>query len=204
MRDLLPWLVIFAAVGALSTLLAITAVQQIAWKRGPVIEVLPIPLAPFIPVPPSSATPTGTPTRAPAPPPRTSSPAPSRSPSPSPSRVPAPAQKPTVKPTVTGEYQLVDAYDDAYIGEVLVSNSGAEASDWTVVLTFAAGTGALRTSWVESAPQANLTVDGQTYTWRSGVPVEPGATVALRFHIAREGASTRPRTCAVNGTACAQ
>ncbi|GAA2501005.1 hypothetical protein Ahu01nite_077880 [Winogradskya humida] len=203
MRDLLPWLVIFAAVGALSTLLAITAVQQMAWKRGPVIEVLPIPLAPFIPIPPPSATPTGTPARAPAPPPRTSSPPPSRSPS----RVPAPTQKPTmkptVKPTVTGEYHLVDAYDDAYIGEVLVSNAGAGASGWTVVLTFPAGTGALRTSWVESAPQANLTVSGETYTWRSGVPVEPGAAVSLRFHIAREGASTRPRTCAVNGTACA-
>lgn len=82
---------------------------------------------------------------------------------------------------MTGTYRVLNSYDDAFIAEVLVSNGGRTAVNWTVVLRFPGTVGRLITSWVESAPQASLTSSGQTYTWRSGVPVPAGSSVPLRF-----------------------
>lgn len=113
-----------------------------------------------------------------------------------------PPTTPPPAPDVTGRYRVVDSFDDGFIGEVLVTNTGGRDRDWKVRLRFAGNVTALRTSWVESAPQATLTVSGGTFTWTSGVGVRAGSDVALRFHFSRSGSGDRPRSCTVNGTAC--
>lgn len=85
---------------------------------------------------------------------------------------------------------------------MLVSNPTSAATDWVVELRFPSNVGDLRTSWVESAPQATLSRSGSTYIWRSGVPVNPGSSVALRFQFARTGAGDRPASCEVNNAPC--
>jgi hypothetical protein len=69
-------------------------------------------------------------------------------------------------------------------------------------MRFPGTVGRLITSWVESAPQATLTVSGQTYTWRSSVPVPSGSSVPLRFHFVRSGTGNFPATCTANGSPC--
>lgn len=96
----------------------------------------------------------------------------------------------------------MNSYDDAFIGEVLVANGARQDQEWTVVLRFPSTVGQLVTSGVESAPQAALSVSGQTYTWRSGVPVPAASSVPLRFHFTRMGTGNFPATCTVNGSPC--
>ena len=108
--------------------------------------------------------------------------------------------RPTV--TVTGTYRVMSSYVDGFIGEVLVTNRSTTAVNWTVTLRFPGTVGQLYTSWVESAPQATLSASGQTYTWRSGVPVPVGSSVPLRFQFARSGSGNFPTTCTVNGAPC--
>jgi hypothetical protein len=117
---------------------------------------------------------------------------------------PARARPATTPPeiTVTGSYRVVDSFGDGFIGEVQVVNTTARDRGWTVRLRFPDNVGALRTSWVESAPQASVSTAGDTFVWTSGVPVRARSSVALRFHFARSGSGERPRACTVNGTAC--
>ena len=109
---------------------------------------------------------------------------------------------PAAVPTVTGHYRVTAPYDREFIGEVLVTNTGGQPENWVVELTFPDDVGDLRTSWVESQPQPTLTRSGDRYIWRSGVPVGPGASHALRFQYAHTGTGGRPRSCTVNGSPC--
>lgn len=103
---------------------------------------------------------------------------------------------------MTGRYRVVDSFADGFIGEVLVANTTGAARDWTVRLRFSDDVGALRTSWVEGAPQASLDVAGDTFVWSSGAPVAARSSVALRFHVNRSGTDEQPSACSVNGTTC--
>lgn len=103
---------------------------------------------------------------------------------------------------VTGHYRVLSSYGDSFIGEVLISNSAAAPRDWTVTLTFAGNVGDLKASWLESLPQPTLSQSGQTYTWRSSVPLAPGSSGALRFDFARAGSGDTPARCMVDGAAC--
>ncbi len=175
---------------------------------------LPPPPPPFLPAPGAAAPATSAPVAsAPAiPAPATSGPATSRPATPAPAtsspvtRSPAAtgpaARPPSPQVTVTGRYRVVESFPDGFIGEVLVVNSTGSDRGWTVRLRFPDDVGALRTSWVEAAPQASLSTSGDTFTWSSGVPVPARSSVALRFHFARPGSDERPRTCTVNGAAC--
>jgi hypothetical protein len=103
---------------------------------------------------------------------------------------------------VTGRYRVVSSFADGFIGEVLIVNTTDRDRNWTARLRFRDNVGELRTSWVESAPQATLTTAGAEFVWISGVPVPARSEVALRFHFSRTGSGDRPRTCTVNGAAC--
>ena len=109
--------------------------------------------------------------------------------------------RPSVGP-VSGRYRVVDSYDDAFIGEVLVTNTSGGNRDWWVELRFPARVEDLITSWVESAPQATLHRSGPAFVWTSRVPVPAGGAVALRFHFSRTGSGDLPSVCTVNEAAC--
>ncbi|HEX5198605.1 cellulose binding domain-containing protein [Paractinoplanes rhizophilus] len=112
-----------------------------------------------------------------------------------------PPARPTAAPaSVTGEYRILDSFDDSFIGQVLVINRTSRPQDWVVTLTYP---GNLRTSWLESLPQPTLVRRGQTYTWTSSVPLAAGANGQLRFHFDRAGGPDTPSSCAVNGSNCA-
>jgi hypothetical protein len=113
-----------------------------------------------------------------------------------------PAPQPPAATVVSGRYQVLNSYVDSFIGEVLVSNSSSSPHDWVVQLRFPSNVGSLRTSWVESQPQATLTRSGQTFIWTSTVPAGARSSVALRFQFDRTGTNSNPATCTVNGTAC--
>lgn len=103
---------------------------------------------------------------------------------------------------ITGRYSVFASYNDAYIGEIRITNSGDEDQNWTARLETTPGTGELYTSWVESAEQPTLTVAGNAYTWKSTAPAPAGTAVILRFHFARNTGTDTPATCTVNGVRC--
>lgn len=199
-------LVMLAA--AVGVLLARTRHEPASSLPPPPQPFLPAPSAPAAPLPPGTA-----PARITSPP-ETSVPASAGPPGPSrsPDRTTRPPSAPRTRPTttrppppaLTGTYRVVESFDDGFIGEVLIANRTGQDRDWTVRLRFGGNVGRLITSWVESAPQATLSTAGDTFTWRSGVPVAGGGRVALRFHFARSGSGDRPVSCTVDGTACAQ
>jgi hypothetical protein len=201
LRDLLPWLPTLLGVCALIALLIIAATS---FTSSPEVRAVP-PAPPFLPAP--AATPTTSPSPTSAPPSArpgsqmrpataTTSPRPARSSSRA-TTAPAPAPGP-----VSGRYRVVDSYDNAFIGEVLVANSSGRDSDWRVELRFPPAVGDLITSWVESAPQATLRRSGDSFIWSSGVPVPARGQVALRFHFSRSGSGNLPSACTVNGQGC--
>lgn len=122
--------------------------------------------------------------------------------------VPPPAATTTAAPTaapaskVTGRYQVLQSFGDSFIGEVLLTNATGAAQDWRATLTFPANVGDLRTSWLESLPQARLSQSGRTFTWTSSVPLAARSTAQLRFNFERTGSGDTPKSCAVNGAPC--
>jgi hypothetical protein len=207
-RDVLPWLPTVIGVTALVGMLGVTAFRLAPPSQEPVIvQTAPtLFLPPPAPVPVSLSSPSATTSaagsRPPSAPPanRTSDAGPS--PTGRKTTPPAAAPRPTPPPAVTGGYRVVGTYDAEFIGEVLISNSAGRPLDWAVTLRFPSNVGDLRTSWVESAPQATLSQSGRTFVWRSGVPVNAGSSVALRFQFARAGSGDQPSACSVNGTSC--
>ncbi|MEU8615791.1 hypothetical protein AB0C29_48205 [Actinoplanes sp. NPDC048791] len=201
LRDLLPWLPTLLGVCALIALLIIAATR---FTSSPEVRAVP-PAPPFLPVPAATPTTSSSPASAPPsarpgsqmrPATATTSPRPARSSSRA-TTAPAPAPGP-----VSGRYRVVDSYDNAFIGEVLVANSSGRDSDWRVELRFPPDVGDLITSWVESAPQATLRRSGDSFIWSSGVPVPARGQVALRFHFSRSGSGNLPSACTVNGQGC--
>jgi hypothetical protein len=103
---------------------------------------------------------------------------------------------------VRGRYRVMDSYQDSFIGEVLVTNTSGAPVTWTVELRFPSNVGALRTAWVESAPQATMRRSGSAYVFTGSVPLAAGASVPLRFHFERSGSDSYPSSCTANGSAC--
>lgn len=134
-------------------------------------------------------------------------------PPPAPPATPSPSKRPpTTNPTktnpppaapLTGRYRVLNSWDDGFIGEVLVGNDSDQPHDWTVKLRFPDGVGRLYASWVSGAPDATLTREGNTYVWRSGVPVDGWSQVPLQFQFSnRPGSGTWPSLCTANGADC--
>ncbi|GAB3189843.1 cellulose binding domain-containing protein [Micromonospora palomenae] len=103
---------------------------------------------------------------------------------------------------VTGRYRVVNSFDGGFIGEVLLANAAAGPRPWTVRLVLPAGS-RVASSWVEGAPQGTSRMSDGVFTYASGVDLDGGASVALRFHLEHTGENTRPSECAVDGAACA-
>lgn len=110
---------------------------------------------------------------------------------------------PPPRPEVTGRYRVMASFHDSFQGEVLVTNNGPAARQWSVELRFPGNVGRLQTSWVESAPQATLRRSGDRYIFTSTVPLAAGSSVPLRFQFDRSGRGDLPSDCRVNGTRCA-
>jgi hypothetical protein len=111
-----------------------------------------------------------------------------------------PAAPPPAAPTpVTGRYGVVSSFDGGFIGEVRLVNATGAARDWTVRLAFPRGR--LVAVWVSGAEQGRARFDDGVLTYRSGVDLAPGASVALQFHFERTG-TTRPSSCTVDDVAC--
>ncbi|WP_431913508.1 cellulose binding domain-containing protein [Micromonospora carbonacea] len=120
-------------------------------------------------------------------------------PEPEPPAPPPTPARPPASPSVSGAYRVMNSYDGAFIGEVLVRNGSRSAQDWTVRMTFPGAH--LVTAWIEGAPQGRISRSGDTWTFTSGVDLGAGASVPLRFHFDQTRA-TRPTTCTVDGAGC--
>ncbi|WP_243715298.1 cellulose-binding domain-containing protein [Micromonospora sp. KC207] len=94
---------------------------------------------------------------------------------------------------------MLETFDGAFIGEVLVRNVSRSSQGWTVRMTFPYAN--LVTAWIEGAPQGRISRSGDTWTFTSGVDLNPGASVPLRFHYDRTRA-TRPTACTVGVAGC--
>ncbi|MFY1703165.1 MULTISPECIES: cellulose binding domain-containing protein [Micromonospora] len=144
---------------------------------------------------------------APEPPTETAVPPPPPSPVPSPAESTQPSRPsarattpPARRSPVTGTYQLMNSYGDAFIAEVRLANTGSRAEEWRTRLVFPQGR--LVTAWVESAEQGRAEMTGSVFSYTGGAELAPGAAVSLRFHLERTGSTTRPVTCTVNGADC--
>ena len=112
-----------------------------------------------------------------------------------------PPPSPSAPPSaVTGRYSVASAFDGGFIGEVLLLNTARTAHGWTVRAVFPGGR--LVTAWVEGAEQGVFRFDDGVFTYRSGFDLAPGQSLPVRFHIERAG--TRPVSCTVDGTPCAE
>ncbi|AYF26517.1 cellulose-binding protein [Micromonospora tulbaghiae] len=209
-----PWILVAAGVVVMVVLLVV-ALGSVRGRRtfpaaGPADPVMSLPhVAPT----PTAVTPTG-----PSPVSATAAVVPGLSPrstvlparptpaapTPSPRGVARPVLPPTPSPTppsaVTGRYSVPSAFDGGFIGEVLLVNTGRTARGWTVRAVFPGGR--LVTAWVEGAEQGVFRFDDGVFTYRSGFDLAPGQSLPVRFHIERAG--TRPVSCTVDGTPCAE
>ncbi|TDC78286.1 cellulose-binding protein [Micromonospora sp. KC606] len=107
---------------------------------------------------------------------------------------------PAAAPSVTGRYSKLNDYGDAFIGEVLLTNTTSGSRSWTVRLVLPRGR--LVTAWVEGAPQGSARMSDGVFTYTSGVDLGPRDTVPLRFHFEQTGGNNRPSSCTVNGVTC--
>ncbi|GAA2220278.1 cellulose binding domain-containing protein [Micromonospora olivasterospora] len=129
-----------------------------------------------------------------------------RSPSPSAPGGPASVSAPPVEsalvspPPVTGTYRVVEEFNRSFVGEVLLRNASGTDQEWTVRLTVPDAR--LVASWVEGAPQGQVSRSGDTWTFTGGAGLAPGGTVPLRFQYDRTRAN-RPTSCTVGDAACA-
>ncbi|GGN71690.1 hypothetical protein GCM10010112_39240 [Actinoplanes lobatus] len=210
LEESLPWLPIIVAVGLLLFMVLLTGLRLLSPDPDDVtVEAvpgftLPAPLRPAAVTSSAAPAPSVTGSRSPAVRPSFTR-LPVRTPSTRPSTRPPAVGRPSSPaptPTVTGVYRVMAPYDREFIGEVLVTNSGAAPADWVVELVFPDEVGELRTSWVESAPQATLSRSGDRYIWRSGAPVAAGSSAPLRFQYAHTGTGGQPSSCTVNGAPC--
>ncbi|NES31914.1 cellulose-binding protein [Micromonospora terminaliae] len=110
-----------------------------------------------------------------------------------------PAATPPAPPSVAGRYGVVSSFDGGFIGEVRLVNATGAARGWTVRLAFPQGR--LVAVWVSGAEQGRGGFTDGVLTYRSGVDLAPGASVALQFHFEHTG-TTRPASCTVDGAAC--
>lgn len=115
---------------------------------------------------------------------------------------PESAPPPPPPSPVTGRYRVMEAWDDGFIGEVRLANAAAGPRPWEVRLMPPVGS-RVASSWVEGAPQGSSRVSDGVFTYTSGVDLDGGASVALRFHLEHTGENTRPSGCTVDGAACA-
>ncbi|MEH0936698.1 cellulose binding domain-containing protein [Micromonospora psammae] len=210
-----PWLVVVTGVVVMVVLLIVALLSSAGQRTGlGAGSGEPAATVPLPPLPPASPSPAGATLPAPvtpglsprrsdapsptAPAPIAAAPAPSGGggAQPRPPRPPAPSA--TV--TVTGRYRVLESWGDGFIGEVLLTNSGASARPWTVRLELPRGE--VVTSWVEGAPQGSARMADGVFTYTSGADVAGGASVPLRFHVDRTGGNTRPSSCTVDGKAC--
>ncbi|MGW4297576.1 cellulose binding domain-containing protein, partial [Micromonospora chersina] len=83
----------------------------------------------------------------------------------------------------------MSSFDGGFIGEVRLVNTSGTARGWTVRLTFPRGR--LVTAWVSGAEQGSGDFTDGVFTYRSGVDLAPGASVALQFHFEQTG-TTQP------------
>ncbi|WP_346533131.1 cellulose binding domain-containing protein [Micromonospora sp. DPT] len=204
-----PWLLVATGVVVMVMLLVVA----LAASRGREPETarpadLPATMAlPDLPSSPPSRAPVAlpapgapqlTPRRSDAPP----GPTPSGRPASSAAGRDARPESPPPPSPVTGRYRVMEAWDDGFIGEVLLTNAAAGPRPWTVRLVLPAGS-RVASSWVEGAPQGTSRTSDGVFTYTSGVDLDGGASVALRFHLEHDGENTRPSECAVDGAACA-
>ncbi|MER7165156.1 cellulose binding domain-containing protein [Micromonospora sp. NPDC000207] len=107
---------------------------------------------------------------------------------------------PPRRATMTGRYRVTNSYGDAFIGEVMVTNTGSGDEGWKVRLVFPRGR--LVTAWVDGTEQGRAGMDGGVFTYVGGVDLPPGGTAPLRFHIERTTTDHTPVSCTVNGAPC--
>ncbi|MBO4143869.1 cellulose binding domain-containing protein [Micromonospora tulbaghiae] len=209
-----PWILVAAGVVVMVVLLVV-ALGSVRGRStfpaaGPADPVMSLP---HVPLTPTAVTPTG-----PSPVSATAAVVPGLSPrstvlparptpaapTPSPRGVARPVLPPNPPPTppsaVTGRYSVPSVFDGGFIGEVLLVNTARTARGWTLRAVFPAGR--LVTAWVEGAEQGVFRFDDGVFTYRSGFDLAPGQSLPVRFHIERAG--TRPVSCTVDGTPCAE
>lgn len=204
-----PWIVMLLGVVVMLVLFVVAVLTLTTERRSPDRAQQPVPALPFpsypaipagssldpsvVPTTADASGPAATPTRV----------APSGSgPSRSAPRATGRTGPPRAPATVTGRYRVVDSYSNSFTGEVLVSNVSTTDRSWTVLLSFPAGVGSLRTSWVEGARQATVSRDGDRYVFSSAVPIAAGESVALRFQLNDTGGVVQPVECSVNDSSC--
>ncbi|MEU8072203.1 cellulose binding domain-containing protein [Micromonospora sp. NPDC049151] len=113
---------------------------------------------------------------------------------------PPPPSPPAPSSAVAGRYSVMSSFDGGFIGEVLLVNTARTPHGWTVRAVFPGGR--LVTAWVEGAEQGVFGFADGVFTYRSGFDLAPGQSLPVRFHIERAG--TRPASCTVDGTPCAE
>ncbi|MFC0033675.1 cellulose binding domain-containing protein [Micromonospora chaiyaphumensis] len=206
-----PWIVVSIGVIVMVVLLVV-ALGSVRGRRTFAEAPPPAPTISLPQVPVATPTAPGATTRPPAPAsgpvvpglsprstvlPARPAPRPSASASGSGSRPAAPP--PAAPPPVTGRYGVVSSFDGGFVGEVRLVNATGAARGWTVRLAFPRGR--LVAVWVSGAEQGRGGFTDGVLTYRSGVDLAPGASVALQFHFEQTG-TTRPSSCTVDGAAC--
>jgi hypothetical protein len=114
-----------------------------------------------------------------------------------------PASGTTTAP-VAGTFQLSQDWNNKFIGAVQLSNGTGSAQAWQVQLAFPDNVGDLQARWISGGPgDMTVTRAGQTVTFTGQTPLAAGAHIGVNFQFGKTAGSPTPRTCSVNGRACA-
>jgi hypothetical protein len=114
-------------------------------------------------------------------------------------------------PTMAGQTGLVASYavppnaiwGDGFQAEVTITNPTASAQGWQVTLVYPPSVTNYVASWVDGAPQRNVTIVGQRFTFTGTVPLAPGQTALFRAEFTKvAGPDFAVLDCEVNGDSC--
>jgi cellulase/cellobiase CelA1 len=111
-------------------------------------------------------------------------------------RPPTPAAP---QPALTARYVVTMSRGDGFIAGFEVANTGGQAAQWTVEITYAGQVQVAQPIW-------NATVErtGDTYRFRakSGSALGPAQKVQFGYSASGPTGSSRPVRCTINGRAC--
>lgn len=131
------------------------------------------------------------------PPPASVSPA-ALSPASPAARRPAPTSSPAARADLTAALTVPAGWEDGYVAEIKVTNTGRSAVRWTVTVTNAARLKVrLTNAW-----NATATQKGDTVTLR-GQLLPPGRSITAGYQVAAAaGSHPRPTACTLTGSTC--
>jgi glucose/arabinose dehydrogenase len=96
-------------------------------------------------------------------------------------------------------YKVINQWQDGFVGDVTISNTGPALSGWTLAWTFG-GNQRVTNAWNTALTQSGASVAARNVGWNASLP--SGGSVNFGFQATYSGSNPVPTSFTLNGTAC--